>query len=201
VPVDVVPLPTPPCTATGDSHDYTGTSLNNNGDYANVGKSVNTGGKNKALDKYQLFSIHVDVTNNSGVTKDVKVQGGLAAQSTWFDWATGAKISSFPYYFGPGTLTCGSARLDLSSTNNVVTWIINDMPSGSTSTCILWIYELKGYTSTGLQAVTSSWSQVDCPAGTVSNEQFTKGNLSALGESKPGCVKSNYTGDLLVNVT
>ena len=75
------------------------------------------------------------------------------------------------------------------------------MPSGSTSTCILWIYELKGYTSTGLQAVTSSWSQVDCPAGTVSNEQFTQGNLSALGESKPGCVKSKYTRNLLVNVT
>ena len=202
VPADVVPLPTPPCTATGDSHNYTGTSLNNNGDYANVGKSVNAGGKNKALDKYQLFSIHVDVTNNSGVTKDVKVQGGLAAQSTWFDWATGAKISSFPYYFPkPAAVTCGSARLDLSSSNNVVTWIINDMPSGSTSTCILWIYELKGYTSTGLQAVTSSWSQVDCPAGTVSNEQFTQGNLSALGETKPGCVKSKYTGNLLVNVT
>ena len=145
------------------------------------------------------------MTNTSGVTKDVKVQGGLAAQATYWQsmpgtHALGTQITTSPS--AVNDVSCGNAQINLSSSNNVVTWIINNMANGTT--CDLYIYVRKGYSSTGLQAVTSSWSQVDCGSGTVANQPsvpYPKSVLSALGESTPGCVKSNYTGNLLVNVT
>ena len=148
------------------------------------------------------FLVHVQVTNTSGVTKDVKVQGGLAAQATYWQsvppaHTKGTQITTFPSTVND--VSCGTAYLDLSSSNNVVTWIINNMANGAT--CDLYIYVRKGYSSTGLQPVTSSWSQVDCGSSTVSNEAYSQSNRSALGESRPGCVKSNYTGNLLVKVT
>jgi hypothetical protein len=158
----------------------------------------------KGATKYD-FLVHVLVANTSGVTKDVKVQGGLAAQATYWQsvpgtHALGTQITTFPSVVND--VGCGNAQLNLSNSNNVVTWIINNMPNGAT--CDLYIYVRKGYSSTGLQPVTSSWSQVDCGSGTVASQPsvpFPNSVLSALGETKPGCVKSKYTGNLLVNVT
>jgi hypothetical protein len=168
---------------------------------ATVAKATNTGGKNKVLSRTDYFLVHVDITNNSGETKDVKVQGGLAAQANYYQSVApghtlGAQITTFPTTIAD--VDCGNAQIDLSSANNVITWIIDNMAQGQT--CNLFVWVQKGYTSPGLQAVTSSWSQVDCPEGTVSDDAITLANRSALGESQPGCVKSDYTGNLLVNV-
>ncbi len=177
----------------GTGTEYTCTDLNNDG---NCGSEV---ASKKGGTTYD-FLVHVDVTNNSGVTQDVKVQGGLAAKAKYYQAILG-NLSTKDVQITSGTInavTDGAAYLDTSSTSNVVTWILDNMPSGTTENLYIWVN--KGYSSTGLQAVTSSWSEVDCPEGTVSDEANSQANRSALGEAMPGCVKSNYTGGLQVNV-
>jgi len=179
----------------GTGTQYDCTSLNGG---SNCGTVASSKQGSTAYD----FLVHVDVTNNSGVTKDVKVQGGLAAKAKYYQSVPGTHAKGAQITLYPATLndvSCGTAYLDLSNQSNVVTWIINNMAAGAR--CDLYVWVSKGYSSTGLQPVTSSWSQVDCGSGTVSNEAYTQSNRSALGDGKPGCLKSRYTGDLLVRVT
>jgi hypothetical protein len=150
------------------------------------------------------YLVTVTVTNNTGDSISEKVQGGLAANAMCYADSTGACYpigtctgSSKCITISPSDITagCGAAVLNLSSANtgggnngNVVIWgngtaSTNQtgfaMPQGQL--CQLKVMVRKALTSTGDQAVTSSWSE----------QQTGPGSFSG---------KSPYTGSLLVNV-
>ena len=149
------------------------------------------------------FLVTVTVANNTGVNIWEKVQGGLAAKATYCSPSTGACYTSGKVNFIPATdVTCGGAVIDLSSAKttggsigNVVIWgdgttatnqLGFQMADGQT--CTLQVIVRKGYSSTELQAVTSSWSElqtlVDGPNAGFSEKSPYTGSLAA-------CVQSN----------
>jgi hypothetical protein len=193
-----------PISNTGDTTWYNMTSLNPNGTAANVPLSTNTGGKNKVLTGYQWFLVHVKVANNTGVSIGEKVQGGLAASATYYQsvpigsGGVGALIyiESKPVeivdvsindvtVLSPtgATINNSNAKTNGSGNGNVITWTIDTMTNGTSAD--LYVIVVKGYTSKGLQAVTSSWSEV---------QTWTSPDGASHSEKSP------YTGDLYCNV-
>jgi hypothetical protein len=130
------------------------------------------------------YRLHVVVANYTGVPIREKVQGGLTA-------APGAQYSNLH-------VTCGKAKINVSKSRggqgNVVVW--DSVGDGKTNNpgftmnpgdvCELTVEITVKFSGTGLQPLTSSWSEFQCLLLEDSNEGF--------------CEKSPYTNSLMVVV-
>ena len=130
------------------------------------------------LNSANTFTVTITVTNNTGYAIDEKVQGGLAANGSAYSILEvgGCGTATFTGLDGgKGSKAKGNAN------GNVITWTISSLADGES--CTLVVRFAKSYSATGLQPVTSSWSECQKPAG--------------AGGS---CDKSPYTGELLTDV-
>jgi hypothetical protein len=126
------------------------------------------------------YRLHVVVANYTGVPITEKVQGGLTA-------APGAEYSKLQ-------VTCGKATINVSKAGNVVVW--DSVGDGKTNNpgftmdpgqvCELTVEITVKFSGTGLQPLTSSWSEFQCLLG---------------GPNAGFCEKSPYTNSLMVVVS
>jgi len=164
---------------------------------------VGTKLKNGTYTQINDYLVTVTIYNNTGGGITEKVQGGLAANATYVDPSTNTVLTpvnnliTIPSADITGG-SCGAATINLSSaktgsrnTGNVVIW----NASGSNSTtaagfamtqgqsCTLQVIVRKPFTTTGQNAITSPWSELQSGPGTF------------------GPTKSPYIGSLMVYVT
>jgi hypothetical protein len=158
------------------------------------------------------FLVTVQVANNTGVNIFEKVQGGLAGNAKCYADSTGVcytggkinPIKSFDISAG-----CGAAVIDLSSAKvgglnngNVVIWgdgttstNQKGFPMTNGQTCTLKVMVIKGYSSIELQAVTSSWSELqtltDGPNANFSEKSPYTGSLAACVHNTNGSVTAS----------
>jgi hypothetical protein len=130
------------------------------------------------------YRLHVVVANYTGVPISEKVQGGLTA-------APGAQYSNLH-------VTCGKAKINVSKSRggngNVVVW--DSVGDGKTNNpgftmnpghvCELTVDITVKFSGTGLQPLTSSWSEFQCLLD---------------GPNAGFCEKSPYTNSLMVVVS
>jgi hypothetical protein len=130
------------------------------------------------------YRLHVVVANYTGVPISEKVQGGLTA-------APGAQYSNLQ-------VTCGNAKINVSKSRggngNVVVW--DSVGDGKTNNpgftmnpgdvCELTVDITVKFSGTGLQPLTSSWSEFQCLLD---------------GPNAGFCEKSPYTNSLMVVVS
>jgi|GEM_PF-4861846 len=136
------------------------------------------------------YRLHVVVANYTGVPISEKVQGGLTA-------APGVQYKELTVRVHEDWTVsgdCGSARINISRSGekksgttqngNVVTWTIDNMEPGLV--CELTVEITVKFSGTGLQPLTSSWSEFQCLLD---------------GPNKDFCEKSPYTDSLMVIVS
>jgi hypothetical protein len=136
------------------------------------------------------YRLHVVVANYTGVPIREKVQGGLTA-------APGVQYGELTVRVHEDSTVsgdCGSARINISRSGekksgttqngNVVTWTIDNMEPGLV--CELTVEITVKFSGTGLQPLTSSWSEFQCLLD---------------GPNKDFCEKSPYTDSLMVIVS
>jgi hypothetical protein len=126
------------------------------------------------------YRLHVVVANYTGVPITEKVQGGLTA-------APGVQYSKLQ-------VTCGNAKINVSKAGNVVVW--DSVGDGKTNNpgftmdpgevCELTVEITVKFSGTGLQPLTSSWSEFQC---------------LLEGPNAGFCEKSPYTNSLMVVVS
>jgi hypothetical protein len=136
------------------------------------------------------YRLHVVVANYTGVPISEKVQGGLTA-------APGVQYGELTVRVHEDSTVsgdCGSARINISRSGekrsgttqngNVVTWTIDNMEPGLV--CELTVEITVKFSGTGLQPLTSSWSEFQC---------------LLEGDNAGFCEKSPYTDSLMVIVS
>jgi hypothetical protein len=136
-----------------------------------------------SLNTSTTYTVTVEATNNKGVVINDKIQGGAAANSDLNDLASSLTVTGS---------SCGSATVSglsggtkgskaknsnppLSNDSNVITWTINNMADGQV--CTLTFRVTKKFSATGLQPITSPWSEVWTTAGGISTKDPYRGSL------------------------
>lgn len=137
--------------------------------------TVNVGDSNS-------YEVHVTVSNPNGYSIDVKAQGGLAAgpRTTYSAIDVGGCGTATLTGLNSGKGSKAKTGNDPSQ-GNLITWTLSlaaPDAAGTVASCSLDVTVTKRYSSTGEQAVTSSWSALNVTDS----------------------LKSNYTGQLAVNV-